>query len=497
MPAAWVTPVQIVPPPAGEMTHFLGISGVTTTSARYRVRGTGTIQIETSPNSDLSGSTTSAAATLGGEATDYTGGGEITGLSVGTQYYYSIKVGGARVHSTPFPKFKTFPTADVDVTQRIIFSGDQFSPTDSPHVFAQIKADAPDLVFHLGDLGHPDVTVLEARRQNCKDQITGTFVDDVLTQCPWVNIYSDHDYEQGNSHGGVATRALAVQVYQEYRKGYDLVDATKGIYHSFKRGNVEFFMLDMRYNRESSRVRFPNSDQVSAGAPLTPPADTGSSNATIIVRSADLTPPGYGGSNAPLIGAYCKVTTVSGTYVRRITNWVLATRTMTLNQAVPDLAAGSTYHTRRCSILDKDNHWLSNTGQLYWLVNGVNNSTARWKVLGMEAIWNPSAGGSDRWADFDNGDRMEQMFIQQHITDDGHILVASADNHHLGCDDGTNSGYPEITVGPIQGPSYPVDGLWSQGSRSEPGYGIMDFDADEVTLTMKRASGTFGTPLTI
>ena len=176
------------------------------------------------------------------------------------------------------------------------------------------------------------------------------------------------------------------------------------------------------------------------------------------------------------------------------------THTLTLNSAVPGLRAGeTTCHLRKKSMLDQD--ILGPNGQTEWLINGLNRSTARWKVIVTDVVWNRTlVGGGDVWGDWDT-DRMEQRYIMEHVKA-SNVLVISGDRHRSAIDDGTNSGWPEMSASPLNQTAASLGGRWTNGvtTAGTHYYGILTLASTYVTMTVKNAEGIrrgLSTPLPI
>lgn len=444
-----------------------GISGVTTTSAKYRLKASyaSPISIEYSVNSDLSDST------IGGDSStalvdNNTGGGEITGLTADTTYYYSFLSNGTRQHSEPFPYFKTMPNRGM---ARICFSSCQDDP-DEATIFAAIADENPDLFIHLGDFGYPDSTVLADQRTNYQTQLDGNYRDDLQRKVACERIWDDHDYGTNNSTGDISGKENSLQAFKEYSAYYDLATGTAsgtlGIWRNFTIGHAEIFLLDVRYQREGTKVRFPTAS--------TNTADTGSTGATLVLRAAD----SPSGTDDFYNGWYVLV---EGVY-RRVTDYVGATRTATLSASVTGLDDASTYFLKLASMLDQDNIGANN--QLDWLIDGMNNTSARWAVMASPVMWHPSITNNARWGDWDS-EEMERNYILQQVTNPDKFVI-SADAHWSAIDDGTNAGWPEITASPLNQTNLNEEATWTNGRANEGHYyGLVEITANEVRLMAK------------
>ena len=466
------------------LTHEMGIGGVTASSAWYRARAQGeaTVSIEYSTSSDLSGGARTPGVAVTAD-TDFTGGEEITGLLPNTRYYYCIRIDGARVQTAPFAEFRTFPVEGVDAEVVIAAGSCQLSPTE-PIIFASIAAEAPAVFIHAGDLHYGDITTIVGQRAHYQAQYASDFLTQIVRRLPRAHIWSDHDYGGNNEDGGMRGKANSLQAFKEYIPTYPLVNPASGVWQSFRIANGEVFMLDTRYNRQASGPRYPE-----------PPASTlvvqnGSSGTEVVVLDG-INGPHRHFANA-YVGFYVQIDNF--TYVRRVLSSIYDptsdTHRLTLDSAVPGLRSGeTTCHLRRKSMLDQD--LLGADGQTEWLINGLNRSTAKWKVVVTDVVWNTTCvGGGDVWSDWDT-DRMEQRYIIERVKAPN-VLVISGDRHRSAIDDGTNSVWPEMSASPLNQSAASMTGKWTNGvtTAGTHYYGVLTLGSTYATMTIKNADGT-------
>ncbi len=83
--------------------------------------------------------------------------------------------------------------------------------------------------------------------------------------------------------------------------------------------------------------------------------------------------------------------------------------------------------------------------QQKWLIDGLNSSTARWKVILTPVTFNPLTKPWDGWAGFlDERQKIVEFLGSNAISG---VVFVSGDIHSGGAiDDGTNSGFPEVAV---------------------------------------------------
>jgi phosphodiesterase/alkaline phosphatase D-like protein len=334
--------------------------------------------------------------------------------------------------------------------------------------------------MHLGDRAYIDSTVVATQRTGYQTEYAdGSAFAALVKRTPFLCVWSDHDYGGNNEDGDLPDKGNSLQVWKEYTPYFTLPNPSNGIWQSLVLGNVEVFVVDTRYNRGAEGSRWPD-----AGPGTYYTTQGGSGGATLVLPSGD-----FNGFDNGHLGAYCEITTGSGTYVRRVTAHVGSTRTVTLNASVPGLTTGDDVYFQRISLLDKDG--IAND-QVDWLVSGINASTKRWKILASDVVWNPTftgSGSSDSWGGYDF-QQLELRYLQQHITADN-VIVLTADRHTAALDDGTNSGWPEGSSSPFNHDIFSVGGTWSHGTYGANNYGrlVIDGSAHTATLSIRDVDG--------
>lgn len=465
---------------AAILTHHMGVGGVTSNSATFRARTDRAAELswEWSTAGDFSGSTVSVGVPVD-ESTDFTGGVTVTGLPENTQIFWRPLVNGRQALRPPFPSFVTSPADYVDAAISFLLGSCQTAPDHG--IFAAMAAEgSPRFLIHAGDFGYVDSTVLSAQRSSYKAQYRGDF-DTFIARTMWlVPCWSDHDYGGNNEDGDLRGKENSLQAFQEFRPVHELANARNGIWHKFTVANCEFFVMDLRYQREGSRPRYPNT-----GPGTWVSAEEGSGGATIVLPSTPT-------DNRAIISNnwYCDI---QGNGVYRVEGYDHSTRMVKLREAVPGLRLGSRVSFKRASMLDMD---AIVDGQTEWLITNVNQSPARWQFIVSDVLWNPtfsSSGADDSWGGWDT-ERFEQRYIVQRITK-RNVIVLSGDRHYSAIDNGTNSRYPEILASPLNNTNIRPGGggTFSHGTYSAGrSYARIDvgITPHEVTLTVRDATGT-------
>jgi alkaline phosphatase D len=151
------------------------------------------------------------------------------------------------------------------------------------------------------------------------------------------------------------------------------------------------------------------------------------------------------------------------------------------------------------SMLDGDE--LGDASQVKWLLDGLKNSTAKWKFIVSPVIFNPTTKKIDSWGAYLTERQMLLDFIRDHnITG---VILLSGDLHAGAIDDGTNSGLPEL-VAPTANDGFdkrcltePTGnvGIWSVGNYGDAngapcnGYALVTVNSDSVLLQVKDSQG--------
>jgi len=92
------------------------------------------------------------------------------------------------------------------------------------------------------------------------------FVSGVLSQMPVVYVYDDHDFAANNSDGSDPAKGNSIWAYKTFFPHYELKNPDNGIWQSFTFGDVEFFVLDMRAQRNNGNDAFDENKKFSPPA---------------------------------------------------------------------------------------------------------------------------------------------------------------------------------------------------------------------------------------
>ncbi|MFT4545711.1 MAG: hypothetical protein ACI9EQ_002190, partial [Bacteroidia bacterium] len=393
----------------------------------------------------------------------------VSGLEPFKKYYYRYLIDGQAQDSVY--SFTSFPEeGDLGHYKIVVGSCNYF---ENFPLFGHIKAFDPMLFIHLGDWRYPpspfgwDYNLFPDRIADAfsfrydDPNMSGYILNGMAIDYVYDDAYC-HNGNQGNTFPQTQIVELApdsffydlqtvefdsavipgaIEAYFNHFPGYESVDTTIGIHHSFKFGNIEFFMLDLRNS-------------------ATP-------------------------QNAPFV-------------------YHQETNTYTFE---PD-----------------SNHSLMSAGQREWLLDGLQNSTADWKIIGSSVVFNkrfvqfreiatqlqalaPSlidyvSNLSYFWNAYPTDQETLLSFIDENDIKD--VIVISGDSHSSMVDDGTNAGLPELSASGLTsedegylnhsldsvidllGYTYgTIDSLWNGGGNGvdnenfSDSYGTMEFVGKE------------------
>jgi phosphodiesterase/alkaline phosphatase D-like protein len=263
-------------PAMAQITHGPIVGGVTHAQARFVVRTATSqmvaLELSTDP-ADFSAPILTTTVTTDA-VHDYFGQVAAAGLAAATVYYYRPVLDG--VAQPAAGQFRTFPMpGTTSGTYTFGFGSCQQAVNDPTSWDGAIwpRVDTANVEFFLqtGDWGYPDYAwevphgyppyfhqipgQLEASYEVKYDPSYPMHA--IFGTVPLDYVYDDHDFTHNNSDGSYPDKQRSVDAYRAYFPGYDQ-PAPDAIYHSFRYGNAEFFVLDNRTLRDPNGAAFPN-----------------------------------------------------------------------------------------------------------------------------------------------------------------------------------------------------------------------------------------------
>ena len=180
------------------------------------------------------------------------------GLKPSTRYHYALLLNDQPVTAPPYPSFVTAPQPGTSGRTRFAFvSCLGRGSAASAAAWGDMAERTPiDLLLMLGDNHYGDSTDPKVQRAYYAEQRRAAGFRDLTSRTPTYGIWDDHDYGPNNSDRTAKGKEDSLRTFKEHwaNPSYGLPDDA-GIYFKFSRGEVDFFMLDVRYHRSPNRSR--------------------------------------------------------------------------------------------------------------------------------------------------------------------------------------------------------------------------------------------------
>lgn len=233
------------------LTHGPVVGAVTPDTARVLVRTDATRPVTLQVREASGGPATIVGPRHPDPRDDYTTTFEIEGLRPRTRYVADVFVDGARVGRQA--SFRTAPRAGTPTAFRFAF-GSCANDTHFPEqpVFARIDARDPDLFLFLGDNHYGNTGDLEAQWWHYRGTLEMPARAAFLASTSVVGTWDDHDYAGNNATRHAAGRAAALRSFHDYWANPSFgLPATPGTFFVTSYGDVDFFVTDDRYYRDT------------------------------------------------------------------------------------------------------------------------------------------------------------------------------------------------------------------------------------------------------
>jgi alkaline phosphatase D len=153
-------------------------------------------------------------------------------------------------------KFKTFPSGSATFTFAVFAD---VAPNDRAALaYMNAKNDGALFALQIGDLDHRDPSSLAACRTMHRDMKDPSnlhgddFATHILSKMAVVHVWDDHDYCGNDEDKDCSNKANALQAFDEHWVTYARPNASEGLWHSFEVGDAEFFVLDLRSQRDAN-----------------------------------------------------------------------------------------------------------------------------------------------------------------------------------------------------------------------------------------------------
>lgn len=208
-------------------------------------------------------------------ATDFTVQWPLSGLEPETTYYYGVKVAGEAPEK--IRSFTTFPAqGSVRDFDFVVFADARGSLTCPAYEHAAAKD--PRFMLQIGDFDHRDPfdqygeDIQGWRRMHRDirgDMPMGEDLDRwILPSIPIFATWDDHDYGMNNGDGSAIFRIVALQAFREYYPMLAPPSPDRGIWQRFNYAQADFFVLDLRSQRDRNEDPDGAAKSMLAGEPF-------------------------------------------------------------------------------------------------------------------------------------------------------------------------------------------------------------------------------------
>ena len=173
---------------------------------------------------------------------------ELTALSTDQSYEYEVIVDGKPAAAS---SFKTAPEPHKPVQFRyVVGSCVRIQRHPDQPVWDEVMQLKPDLMVFGGDNVYADTTDRVGLWKRHLQQREVENYAKALSSIPVWAIWDDHDYGPNNSDRTAAGKENSLRAFKEVwvNPSYG-TDSIPGIFHTFHWGDVQFFMMDNRYNK--------------------------------------------------------------------------------------------------------------------------------------------------------------------------------------------------------------------------------------------------------
>ena len=191
------------------------------------------------------------------ESGAFTGHVLVPELKAASRYYYAVLLDGSPANARPWPSFVTAPERETRGRLRFAFGScaGKEGWLDAA-TWADLEARTTiDLVLLLGDNHYANTPDPAKQRAAFAAHRRNPGFVALTRRTPLYGIWDDHDFGPNNSDGTLAGKELGLATFKEFfpNPGYGEPE-NPGVYFTFSRGDVDFFMLDVRYHRSPNNA---------------------------------------------------------------------------------------------------------------------------------------------------------------------------------------------------------------------------------------------------
>ena len=234
-----------------QLGPMIGHTGPRESKIWAKASGPARLAVKIGRAADLSDGRIVPGPALGADS-DFMGQVEIGGLAPATTYHYAVLLDGVPANVRPYPAFATAPENGSPGRTRLAFSSCVGrSGFMTAAIWAEMAARTKfDVLLMLGDNHYADSTAPEPQRRAYYDHRSVLGYADITRRVPTYGIWDDHDYGPNDSDGTAAGKEISLRTFRQFwaNPAYGQPD-DPGVYFTFSRGDVDFFLLDNRYHR--------------------------------------------------------------------------------------------------------------------------------------------------------------------------------------------------------------------------------------------------------
>jgi alkaline phosphatase D len=233
------------------LTHGPLLGAVKATSAKVWVRTSmpALVEVEYSTSPDFLNSVLSAGV-MTDQKSDMTGTMRLTNLSPEALYFYRLRTNGVTLPGT-YQFISSPETSRVRTFSFAVLS--DFQKAVAP-AYASVASQGPAFVIFLGDFSHAEPATLSEmramhRQMRGSESAAGRDFIKHIMQFPFYHVWDDHDFGKNNADKTFSGKQDALKAFREYFPTTVLPSAN-GIWHKFQYAQAEFFLLDLRSQRD-------------------------------------------------------------------------------------------------------------------------------------------------------------------------------------------------------------------------------------------------------
>ncbi len=237
--------LQAAPPsPNAALTHGPFVTQVEERGlwAWARVDRTGPVELQLL---DAAGQVAGRALASAEANADLTLRWQVTDLPAATALRWRVVQGDVTLAAAERPMWRTLDSA-AKQTRLVIGSCADERRFPAHPIWTTITTLAPEAVVLLGDTPYIDSTQLAVQRRRYREFYADPGVRAALAGAAFYDIWDDHDFGHNDTFGDVVGREHAMRAFREYHAGQLGADG-EGVYHRFRRGPLEVFLLDTRW----------------------------------------------------------------------------------------------------------------------------------------------------------------------------------------------------------------------------------------------------------